>query len=56
MKTNLWKHKHYALYIDDEVRDLYNFGINNLKIYKRTVKIDGINIDTSPIDNGLFID
>ena len=50
------KHKHFSLYIDDEIKDLYKFGISNLKIYKKKNKIDEIKIDTSILDNGIFTD
>jgi len=49
------KHKHYALYIDDEVRNYYNFGINNIIIYKKRIEINEVKVD-NPIDNGIFID
>jgi hypothetical protein len=49
------KHKHYALYIDDEVRNYYSFGIKNIKIYKKRIEIEEVKIE-SPLDSGIFTD
>ena len=47
------KSKNYSYTIDDEIYDIYNFGIKNIKIYE-PIKMDYKN--TSNLDAGIFTD
>ena len=55
MKMNTESISIYALYIDDEVRNYYSFGIKNIKIYKKRIEIEEVKIE-SPLDSGIFTD